>query len=104
MKHYFFRLIPPRPSFPIDMSPAEAALMREHAAYWAGLMAKGMVHAFGPVADPAGPFGMALASLDDSIDPQTLGDADPVMKAGIGFRILALPMPALVTPGLPRPG
>jgi uncharacterized protein YciI len=99
MKHYFFRLIPPRPSFPMDMSPAEAALMREHAAYWSGLMAQGLVHAFGPVLDPKGPHGIAVATLEDQADPQTLGAADPVMRAGIGFHIEALPMPALVLPG-----
>lgn len=104
MKHYFFRLIPPRPSFPADMTPAEAALMREHSAYWSGLMARGLVHAFGPVADPAGTYGVALASLEDGAEPQALGDADPVVRAGIGFRFAILPMPALVVPGVPRAG
>jgi hypothetical protein len=104
VKHYFFRLLPPRPSFPGDMTPAEAGLMREHSAYWSGLMARGLVHAFGPVADPAGAYGVALASLDDGADPQTLADADPVIKANAGFRIVVLPMPSLVTPGLARPG
>jgi hypothetical protein len=28
--HYFFKLIPPRPTFPQDMSEAEKRLMEEH--------------------------------------------------------------------------
>src|SRR5579859_6960706 len=66
MKHYFFRLISPRPSFPADMTPAEATLMREHSAYWSGLIAQGLAHAVGPVFDPKGPYGIAIASLDDA--------------------------------------
>jgi len=98
MKHYFFRLLPPRSSFPGDMTPAEAALMREHSAYWSGLIAQGLVHAVGPVFDPKGPYGIAIASLDDAADPQTLAAADPVIRAGVGFRTEVLPMPSLLLP------
>ncbi len=103
MKHYFFRLLPPRSTFPGDMTPAEAALMREHSVYWSGLMARGLVHAFGPVADPAGAYGVALVSLDDGADPKAIGDDDPVVKSGTGFRIVILPMPSLIAPGVARP-
>jgi uncharacterized protein YciI len=104
MKHYFFRLVPPRPSFPGDMTPQEAALMREHSVYWSGLIAQGLVHAVGPVFDPRGAFGMAVASLPDGDDPQALGAADPVVKAGVGFRVEVLPMPSLLLPQKPAAG
>ena len=101
MKHYFFRLIPSRSSFPADITPAEAELMREHRVYWSGLIAQGLVHAVGPVFDPKGAFGVAIASLSDDADPQAVGTADPVVKAGIGFRYEVLPMPALLLPQKP---
>jgi uncharacterized protein len=104
MKCYFFKLVPPRPSFPLDMSPQEAQLMQQHAAYWSGLMQQGKVHAFGPVADSAGPYGMAVVELADGEDPQALGAADPVVAGGIGFKLDVSPMPALVVPGRGRIG
>ena len=32
-QHYFFKLIPPRPTFHQDITETEAALMNEHSAY-----------------------------------------------------------------------
>ena len=52
---YFCRLIPPRPTFAMDMNDEERALMQQHAAYWWKKMDEGKVIAFGPVADPQGP-------------------------------------------------
>jgi len=52
MKYFFYKLNPPRSIFMADMTPAEAKLMQEHAAYWNGLMKQGLVIAVGPVADP----------------------------------------------------
>lgn len=40
-QHYFFKLIPPRPSFPGDITPDESALMERHAVYWAEQFASG---------------------------------------------------------------
>jgi hypothetical protein len=51
---FLCRLNPPRPSFSVDMTDAERALMGEHVAYWRGLLEAGHVVTFGPVADPAG--------------------------------------------------
>jgi uncharacterized protein YciI len=98
MKFYLFKLIPPRPSFAQDMTAEEAQLMRQHSAYWSGLMRQGLVHAFGPVADPKGIYGIAVAELEDQSDPQVLGRGDPVIQANAGFSIELLTMPSLVTP------
>jgi hypothetical protein len=36
--YFFFKLIPPRSTFPADITPAEAQLMERHVAYWRGFM------------------------------------------------------------------
>ena len=57
-QHYFFKLIPPRPSFPGDITPDEAALMERHAVYWAEHFAAGGVLAYGPVLASGAAFGI----------------------------------------------
>jgi hypothetical protein len=66
MPHFVYRLIPPLPSFATDMSSEEAALMVVHSAHWRGLMDEGRVVVFGPVAGPAGVWGMAVVEGADA--------------------------------------
>ena len=96
MKNYLFRLIPPRPTFAADMTPAEAALMQQHVAYWGGLMQQGKVIAFGPVADPRGAWGMGLLQLDDGADPAAIGAQDPTILGNVGFSFEVHTMPRVV--------
>jgi uncharacterized protein len=98
MPGYVFRLIPPRPSFSGDMSAAERAIMIEHVAYWTQLARSGQVLAFGPVADPAGPYGIGIIVADDLAAAEALRDGDPAVRSGHGFRTEIAPMPRLVTP------
>ncbi len=98
MPGYVFRLIPPRPSFSSDMSAAERAVMIEHVAYWTRLARSGQVLAFGPVADPAGPYGIGIIVADDLAAAEALRDGDPAIQSGHGFRTEIAPMPRLVTP------
>lgn len=98
MAYFFYKLIPPRSTFPADMTPEEGGLMQRHAAYWRDWMDRGHVIAFGPVADPRGAFGVVIARLDEGMDPQSLADGDPVVAAGIGFHFEVHPMMSLVVP------
>ena len=95
MPHFFCKLIAPRPSFAFDMNEGEKALMGEHAAYWMGMLKEGAVLVFGPVMDPNGPFGMGIVEGADEAEVKRRTDADPVMKAGIGFKIEIIPMRAI---------
>jgi len=95
MKHYFWRLIPPRPSFAQDMTQAEAKLMQDHALYWRGLMARGQAVVFGLVSAPGGAYGVGVVELGDDVDPHTLADDEPTIKAGVGFRFEIHPMRAV---------
>ncbi len=60
MSYYFVKLIPHRATFAFDMSDSERALMQQHAEYWRRQMREGLVVVFGPVMDPAGPYGMGV--------------------------------------------
>jgi uncharacterized protein len=94
---YVFRLLGPRPSFPGDMTPEEAELMAQHSAYWRDLTRSGTAVAFGPVLDPNGVYGLGVVRADDDDAAQGIADADPVVRAAIGFTVEIAPMMALVT-------
>ncbi len=98
MNYFLYKLIPPRPTFPADMTEAEAKLMQEHSAYWRDLMNKGLVVIFGPVSDPKGTYGIAVVKVEDDADAHLLAMNDPTIKANIGFRFELYSMPQV---GLP---
>jgi uncharacterized protein YciI len=77
MMGFVFRLIPPRPSFTSDMSPAERATMIEHVGYWSALAAQGKVVAFGPVNDANGPYGIGIILAGSQAEVERLRDDDP---------------------------
>ena len=98
MKYFLYKLIPPRPTFPADMTQAEAKLMQEHSSYWRDLMDKGLVVVFGPVSDPKGTYGIAVLQLEDDADANVLGANDPTIKANVGFKFEVYSMAQVVLP------
>jgi uncharacterized protein YciI len=92
MTHYFATLIPPRTTFPSDITPDEMALMRQHAAYWISMLEPRVSVVFGPVKDPKGAFGVCIFKAEDEATARAIVCADPVVKAGIGFTFTLLPM------------
>jgi hypothetical protein len=60
MKYFLYKLLPPRPTFPQDMTEAEGELIQEHINYWKTLVDKRIAVIFGPVADPRGIYGLAI--------------------------------------------
>ena len=96
MMGFVFRLIPPRPIFPFDMSTGERATMMEHVEYWSALTEQGLVLAFGPVGDPRGAFGIGLA--ESRTEAEALRDRDPAIKSPYGLTTEIDPMLRLVTP------
>jgi uncharacterized protein YciI len=92
---FLYRLIAPRPTFAQDMTDAERAAMAEHAEYLRGKLDEGVVVAFGPVADPAGAWGLGLIDVDDEAGARAVGDADPAVTSGT-CTYEVVPMLALV--------
>jgi hypothetical protein len=97
MTNYFFRLLPPRPTFMMDMTPEEREVMQAHAGYWADLMQKGLVVAYGPVAAAEGAFGIGILQLPEDQSPEPLVANDPAILSGKGFSSKIDLMPMLVT-------
>jgi len=54
MMRFLFKLLSPRPTFPMDMTESERKVMQDHVVYWTGLRDKGTAIVFGPVLDPKG--------------------------------------------------
>ncbi len=82
-KLFLFRLLPPRADFAQTMTADEQEAMAFHAAYWRGLLDAGRVVVYGPVADPEGVWGLGVVRADSQAEVVALGDADPVIAAGI---------------------
>jgi uncharacterized protein YndB with AHSA1/START domain len=98
-KYFLCKLIAPRPTFPFDMTEAEAAAMKAHAGYWTRLVAGGSVPIVGPVADPAGPWGCGIVAAADQAAVEALLAEDPVIRAGLGLRWEILPFLTAIVPG-----
>jgi uncharacterized protein YndB with AHSA1/START domain/uncharacterized protein YciI len=90
--YYLCRLIPPRATFPADITPEEAKLMGEHAAHCRARLAEGHAVVFGPVADPTGAWGLGVVKANDLAEVEAFAAADPVVAAGRGFRYEITPM------------
>jgi uncharacterized protein YciI len=82
-QHFFVRLIPPRATFPMDMTAEEKLLMQEHVRYTQEEFAAGKVLLYGPVTAPAGAFGMAVFEVADEAEVRTVLENDPTVRAGL---------------------
>jgi uncharacterized protein YndB with AHSA1/START domain len=91
-RYYLCRLLPSRATFMQDMNADERAAMQAHALYWRGKLAEGNVIAFGPVADPAGGWGVGIVAVRDEAQLRAFQSEDPAIKSNIGLRYEALPM------------
>lgn len=76
-KFYVLHLLPPRPTFALDMNEQERAIMQHHMAYWKELMDKGSVIVYGPVMDPKGPYGLGVVAVSDEDELKNLIANDP---------------------------
>jgi len=92
----FVRTNNPRPTFAIDMTEDERAVMTRHAAYWTEQARIGVAVVFGPVADPAGVYGIGVYRVDDEAHMRRLLDGDPA-KGLLEYE--AFPMPRAVVAG-----
>jgi len=82
-QHYFFKLLPPRATFPYDITAEEKQLMDEHARYFDEQFAAGRMLPYGPVMAPNGAFGLAVLEVENEGEARQFGDADPSVRAGL---------------------
>jgi len=94
-QHYFFKLIPPRSTFPHDITDAEARLMDEHSRYFHEQFAAGKLLLYGPVMATDGAFGLAVLEVDSEEEARQFGEGDPSVKAGLNrFEFHPMRVPA----------
>jgi len=82
MATFVFRLIAPRPTFALDMSDEERAVMAQHAAYWQPLVDANRMVVFGPVLDGTGSWGLGVVESDDEDELRSFAARDPVVTTG----------------------
>ena len=83
MKNWLIRIIPPRPTFLVDMSAEELALMEEHARYTREAQAAGDVLIAGPVLATEGVYGIAVLAMADEAAAGAFCRNDPSVRAGL---------------------
>jgi hypothetical protein len=88
--YVFVRTDNPRPTFHLDMTPDERAVMGLHVSYWGEQARLGVAVVFGPVADPAGVYGIGVYRVQDEAHMQRLIDDDPA-KGLLAYRVLVMP-------------
>jgi uncharacterized protein YciI len=102
MPHYLCKLKPPRPTFLTDMTAEEALVMRGHREYWTPRVESGVVIAMGPVADPAGAYGVAIVEAPSLNALEAMQASDPAVTSGRGFAYENFLMAAIaVRPSMP---
>jgi len=82
-QHYYFKLIPPRATFPMDITPSERALMEDHSVYCDQQFRAGKLLIYGPVMAPAGAFGFAVLELADEAEARQFSENDPSVRGGL---------------------
>ncbi|HZZ40342.1 MAG TPA: YciI family protein [Acidobacteriaceae bacterium] len=82
-QNFFVKLIPPRASFPGDITPEEMATMKRHADYYAAHFQAGRVLIYGPVMAAGGAYGMGVVDVESEAEARTLVEADPSITEGL---------------------
>ncbi|MGH2893853.1 MAG: YciI family protein [Solirubrobacteraceae bacterium] len=81
--HYVVRLMPPRSTFPGDITDAERELMGAHAVYYETLMDTGKIVVYGPVRDSSGAWGLVVIEASNPEEVRELTGADPAVAGGL---------------------
>jgi uncharacterized protein YciI len=81
-RHYYLKLIPPRPTFPHDMTEDERRLMQEHVAYMQAHFDAGRLLIYGPVLGPEA-FGMGVFEVPDELQAHQIMENDPTVRGGL---------------------
>ncbi len=95
MPYFLGKLIPPRPTFALDMSEEERAVMLAHRDYWLPQVNAGLVIVMGPVLDPKGSYGVMIANVPSLKMLEEWESRDPAILSGRGFAFENYPMPSI---------
>jgi uncharacterized protein len=84
MSTFVIRLIAPRPTFALDMTDEERAIMGRHAAHWQPLIDSGQMVVFGPILDSTGSWGLGVIEAEDEDELRAFAAGDPVVTTQTG--------------------
>jgi uncharacterized protein YciI len=82
-QHFYFKLIPPRPTFALDASAEELAMMKKHSDYCGECFRAGKLLLYGPVLAQEGAFGIAILEVENAAKAREFGENDPSVLAGL---------------------
>ena len=82
MSTFIVRLEPPRPSFALDMTEEEQAIMGRHAEHWQRFIDSGQMVVFGPVLDDTGSWGLGVIETNDEYQLRAFAADDPAVPSG----------------------
>jgi uncharacterized protein YciI len=82
MSTFVLRLIAPRPTFALDMTEEEQALMGRHAEHWGSYVASGAMVVFGPIMDATGSWGLGVVEAESEAEIKAHAAQDPVVTSG----------------------
>ena len=75
--YFFIQTQNPRPTFHLDITAEERAIMERHVAYWSEKAKQGVAIVFGPVMDPKGVYGIGVYQVQDEAEMRDLIEHDP---------------------------
>jgi uncharacterized protein YciI len=87
MPHFFFKMIPPKPTFAADLTDERWNLMLLHTQYWMARQEKGEVVVFGQLMGSEGAYGIGIISAADEAGARAFAEGDPITKAGFRCEI-----------------
>jgi len=99
-QHFYMRLLPPRTTFPADITPEEMALMQQHATYFLKAFDEGRVLLYGPVMGHGGAFGMGVLEVESEAEAREFAENDPSVRGGLNrFELAPMRVAAARGPG-----
>jgi uncharacterized protein YciI len=99
MSTFVFRLTAPRPTFALDMTDEERAVMERHAAYWQPFIESGQMVIFGPVLDTTGSWGLGVVEAEDEEELRAFAAGDPAVTTGTAQIEIGKMLAGFVRPG-----
>ena len=95
--YFFVRTQNPSPTFHLDMTAEERAIMNKHVAYWTEKATRGIAIVFGPVMDPQGVYGIGVYQVQDEAEMHALIELDPA-NGLLRYEVLPMPRAGVGTP------
>ncbi len=88
--YFFVKTNNPRPTFNLDMTAEERAIMERHVTYWTEKAAQGIAIVFGPVMDPEGVYGIGVYQVQDEAEMHNLLAHDPA-NGLLQYQVMPMP-------------